>query len=312
MAERMKHMLAVLWLALVLPAAAAVADEALFWSVERDGRVAGYLLGTIHSEDPRVLDFRPEFLGQVGDCDVFAMELVPDLDTLQRLVAYMQLPEGDTLRAHLGEERYERVKAALERYGVSAEQAQRLKPWAAMMTLSVPPPSTGLFMDYALALRAQGMGLDLRGLEALEEQLGFLEALEPSMALELLDQAVSEAAGVDRVHREMVDAYLGGRLTELEEQAHAQLAALTPAARAWFVEQGVTERNRRMAQRMLGWLGEEACLFVAVGALHLPGEAGLIELLREGGYELRPQPSPLVEAPDAASTSTASGTVARQ
>lgn len=305
-------MLAALGLAWVLAGGAAVADDALFWSLERDGRVAGYLLGTVHSEDPRVLDFRPEFLNRVGECDVFAMELVPDLATLQRLVAYMQLPEGQSLRAQLGEARYERVAAALERYGVTAAQAERLKPWAAMMTLSVPPPSTGLFMDYALALRARGMGLELRGLEALEEQLGFLEALDPAMALELLDQAVSEAASVERVHREMVDAYLGGRLTALQEQAREELAALTPAARAWFMEQGVTERNRRMAQRTLGWLGDEACLFVAVGALHLPGEAGLIELLRAGGYALRPEPSPLAEPPDAPLRPSVSGSGDRQ
>ena len=32
------------------------ADHALFWSIQKSGQPAGYLLGTIHSEDPRVLD----------------------------------------------------------------------------------------------------------------------------------------------------------------------------------------------------------------------------------------------------------------
>jgi hypothetical protein len=312
MAERMKHMLAVLWLVLAAPLATAGPDEALFWSIERDGRTAGYLLGTIHSEDPRVLDFRAEFLQQVGACKVFAMELVPDFETLQRLVDYMQLPPGETLEERLGEQRYARVRAALERYGVTADQARRMKPWAAMMTLSVPPPRTGLFMDYALALRARGMGLELRGLEALEEQLGFLEALEPAMTLELLDQALEEFDGVDRVHREMVDAYLGGRLTVLEEQARDQLSALEPALRDWFMERGVVARNRRMAQRALDWLGQGDCVLVAVGALHLPGEAGLIELLRRGGYRLRPQPSPLMEDGGAVPADPTAGRAVRQ
>ena len=62
--------------------AAAVAtdnDRALLWSLSRGGEPAGYLLGTIHSEDPRVLDFEETFLEQLASCQIFAMEMVPDI-----------------------------------------------------------------------------------------------------------------------------------------------------------------------------------------------------------------------------------------
>ncbi|MCH7507753.1 MAG: TraB/GumN family protein [Proteobacteria bacterium] len=38
-------------------------------------------------------------------------------------------------------------------------------------------------------------------------------------------------------------------------------------------------------------------VFVAVGALHLPGDQGLVSLLRENGYILKPEPLPL-RSPD--------------
>ena len=76
--------LLVAWLvASAAPASArAQTDSALFWRVSKDGQPAGFLLGTIHSEDPRVLDFPDSFIEELKSCQVFAMEMVPDLPTL--------------------------------------------------------------------------------------------------------------------------------------------------------------------------------------------------------------------------------------
>ena len=60
-------------------------DRAIYWAIMDGERRAGYLLGTIHSEDPRVLDFPESFLKQLRSNQVFAMELVPDLPKLKKL-----------------------------------------------------------------------------------------------------------------------------------------------------------------------------------------------------------------------------------
>ena len=69
------------------------------------------------------------------------------------------------------------------------------------------------------------------------------------------------------------------------------MAALPASTRAWFQEEGIDARNRRMVDNALPLL-EQGCLFIAVGALHLPGETGLLTLLREAGYRLKPEPTP--------------------
>jgi hypothetical protein len=69
----------------------------------------------------------------------------------------------------------------------------------------------------------------------------------------------------------MVESYLAGDLQALEKQVDDQLAELPPDARRYFMSQG---------------------MFVAVGALHLPGGTGLIASLRQRGYELKPLPLP--------------------
>lgn len=283
------------WL-LALPLHGAETHD-LFWSLDDGNGHAGYLMGTVHSEDARVLEFTDEFLERLGACEIFAMELVPDLPTMQRLMSYMQLPEGESLANRVGGERFERLQGAMAGYGVPPAQLDRMKPWAAMMTLSLPPPKTGLFLDFSLSLRAAGSGLEVEGLETLEQQLSFLEALDLSDQLELLDQALEDHDRVQEVHDQMVDTYLAGDLSQLQEVADAQMDGLPPETRAWFEQEGIAARNHRMADSAVALL-DRGCAFIAVGALHLPGDEGLITLLRRAGYELSPLPSPFPWRPE--------------
>ncbi len=286
----------VLLLTLLLSSSAAGSSKqdegALFWAIYQNGETAGFLLGTIHSEDPRVLDFSEPFTGYLSSNGIFAMEMVPDLPTLQKLTEYMRYPDGTTLESRVGPERYAKLLAALADYQVPPDWIVQMKVWAAMMTLSVPPPETGFFMDFSLSLRAAGAGLKVVGLETLEQQLAFLEDMPLEQQLDLLDQALSGHEKVGELHTQMVDAYLEGDLQALSEQTQQQLAELGDEARQYFMREGIEYRNQRMISALLPLL-EENDVFVAVGALHLPGKTGLVQLLRDQGYELRSLPLPL-------------------
>ena len=263
-------------------------DTALFWSIMQGDRQAGYLLGTIHSEDPRVLDFPQDFLQQLASNEVFAMEMVPDLPTLTRLMDYMQYQDGTTLESRVGSERFMKIRSALANYQVPADWIAKMKIWATVMTVSVPPPKTGFFMDFSLSLRASGSGLQVVGLETLEEQLSFLEDMPEDQQLALLDQALLDYDQVTNVHDQMVEKYLKGNLQGLQVEAENQLEQLDPATKDYFISQGIDARNLRMLESLLPLL-EKSTVFVAVGALHLPGDSGLIALLRRQGYRLQPE-----------------------
>lgn len=268
-------------------------DRAVFWAIEKDGKPAGYLLGTIHSEDPRVLEFSEAFLGKLRSNKMFAMEMVPDLSTLARLTEYMHYPKGKTLESVIGSERYGALVTALAVYKVPEDFISAMKPWAAMMTLSTPPPDTGFFMDLSLSLRASGSGLKVVGLETLEQQLSFLEEMPMAMQLSLLDQAIAESGNVREAHDQMVDAYLENNLVHLQAISEEEFQSIGADERDYFFEAGILKRNRRMLESLLPQL-ENNSVFVAVGALHLPGDGGLLNLLRQNGYALKPQDMPFV------------------
>jgi uncharacterized protein YbaP (TraB family) len=274
-------------------------DRALFWSIQKGGEPAGNLLGTIHSEDPRVLDFSESLLSNLKDNGIFAMELVPDLPTLARLTEHMHYPPGHTLVSIIGENRFQRLEAALSAYKVPPEFISRMKPWAAMMTLSTPPPKTGFFMDMSLSLRAAGSGLRVVGLETLEQQLSFLQEMPMAMQISLLDQAIAEYGQVVEAHDEMVDMYLQNDLPGLQVLSGEQLQQVGKEASDYFIEAGINARNHRMVESLLGHLAHDR-VFIAVGALHLPGKDGLINLLRRNGFVLTPLDMPLRKEPGAA------------
>jgi len=267
------------------------AGEGIFWRISQNGRHAGFLLGTIHSEDPRVVDFTEEFITGLKSCQTFAMEMVPDLPTLQKLTDYMHYPEQDQLRSLLGQERFDRAMLALGSYQVPDDWKNRMKVWAVMMTLSVPAPKTGFFMDLSLSLRAAGSGLKVIGLETLEQQLQFLEQMPLDYQIKLLDHALADYQRVAEIHEEMVQVYLQNSLTALAALSEQQFAILDPEITRYFMELGIDARNRQMAAKALPELTEN-CVFIAVGALHLGGTGGLISLLRQGGYELTALPLP--------------------
>ncbi len=300
--------LAAVLLTLSVTVCAAGGDDAdaLYWRIDEAGGEAGFLLATIHSEDPRVVDFPQAMLDDLAACALFAMEMVPDLPTLARLTEFMHYPETGTLQEQLGEARYARVMSALSGYQVPEDWKARMKVWAVLMTLSVPPPETGFFMDLSLSLRASGGGLKVEGLESLEEQLAFLEQMPLEFQVRLLDQALDEYARVKEIHDLMVDAYLTGSLGALQTLTNEQMDELDEPVRRYFVDEGIVARNHRMLENLLPLLNQGK-VFVAVGALHLPGEEGLVELLRGAGYTLQPLANPFAGTSGNLRTSAESG-----
>lgn len=274
-------------LALSGPAASKAEGQGLLYNISKDGELNGYLLGTVHSDDPRLVDFSKDFVDALNSCDSFAMELVPNQPTLSRLMEYMRYQDGSTLESRIGSDRYAKILEAASVYHLGPDQLSTMKVWAAMMTISIPPPENGLFMDLSLALQAAGNGLEVVGLETLDEQLAFMENMPLEQQLILLDQALEDFNSINDFYQELISTYLTMDLQMLQKQSDEQFSELPEDVGDYFFAEGIDARNLRMRDRLVTQL-ESGRVFAAVGALHLPGDHGLVALLRESGFDVIP------------------------
>nr|WP_240956273.1 TraB/GumN family protein [Wenzhouxiangella sp. XN79A] len=272
---------------LALLLASAPLSGQVFYTVETgDGRLS-WLLGTLHTEDPRVLDLPPVLVQALADAERIALELVPDAEMLGALNVAMMLPRDERLSALLDERLYADILELLDPYGLGPSAVERMRPWAVAMTLALPPPETGLFMDMALAFRGVRHGADMVALETLDEQLAFLTGLGRDAHIEMLALAVDDLKRGRTLFETLIRAYLARDADRLRELTERELARMGPAIRERFEREGLTERNARMAERAAPLIDQGRTL-VAVGALHLPGEDGLVARLRAMGYRVEP------------------------
>lgn len=264
--------------------ATASTERGLLWRVEGASRPS-FLFGTIHSEDPRVVELSAPVKSALDGAGRFVMELVPDEDVAAMLAARMVMTDGRSLKGLLGGAAYATAVSALGDRGVPPELVERLKPWAVVMMLSMPAPKGGLALDLVLLARAKERGEPAFGLETAQEQLSVFDGMPMSdqieMARETLKQVDELPAMLDAVH----NAYLSrdlGRLNEINLR-YSKMGNTGLAER--LMTRLLAQRNQRMAQRMETYL-KQGNAFIAVGALHLPGREGLLNLLRQRGYRV--------------------------
>lgn len=254
----------------------------LLWRIERDGHVS-YLFGTIHSDDPRVLQLPAAVDRAFTRTDSFVMEALPSADGFIDAANAMTLPEGRTLQDVVGADLYQRARAALLARGQPVTGIDREKPWVVMAALSYPVYH-GLPLDFALLMKATQAGKKTAGLETSQEQIAVFDGMSLADQTHLLALTVDQASNLQAQMDKLLAAWLARDLGALH-RAEREDAPAGDRAYDTFMKRLTHERNLRMAERMAPYL-KQGNAFIAVGALHLVGDDGLLRLLAQRGYRV--------------------------
>ncbi|WP_295813834.1 TraB/GumN family protein [uncultured Nitratireductor sp.] len=278
-------------------AAATPNGKGLLWRVEKEGIEPSYLFGTMHMSDPRVAvlpeDARKAFEG----AERVVIETTDILDQSKMAAAMFKRPElmmftGDeTLGDHFSDEERQTVADALAERGIPFASVKKMKPWmlislVALPTCEIERKEAGMpILDLKLAQDAENAGKELLGLETAVEQLDAMASLPMEMHVRGLVETLALGDGLDDVMETMVSLYTEGETGMFWPLIRVAIPEQEGAAGdyAAFDQAMVKARNGTMAERAVPIL-ERGEAFIAVGALHLPGEEGLIELLRGDGY----------------------------
>lgn len=259
----------------------------MLWRISRDGLAHSYLLGTIHSDDPRVTRLKPEVARALDQSDRFIMEMTLDTNAFMHFGTVMLLKDGQELETLVGNKLYAQVKKAMADSGIPEPMVRRLKPWVVIAMLSMPKSGGGLILDMVLYQRATGQGKPTSGLETAQEQLAVFDELSLEDQIDLLKMTLEQLPKQPQTFESLITAYADNDLQAIETiSEQANQADNLPAAQR-FMSRLNDQRNQRMAQRMVPYL-EQGNSFIAIGALHLSGPNGLLSILRKQGYHTSP------------------------
>jgi uncharacterized protein len=237
----------------------------------------------------------PNMKKAIKGADEIYLEL--DLDNMVEMLgalAKLKMTGDTTLQDLLSDQDYKKVKDYFEtkQSMIPFSMLETFKPILAASTLQegdLPCDNTSA-MEEIIMQEAKANEKKISGLETMSYQAGMLDSipyrLQAQQLVMYIDSAgKSEASEV----KEMLSAYKEQDLVKLEAIINKSDAGISR-----FTEILLYNRNRNWVKKLKELLPGKS-LVVAVGAGHLPGDQGVINLLKKEGYKVEPIDNKIVK-----------------
>jgi uncharacterized protein YbaP (TraB family) len=266
-------------------------ENSVFWEVSGKGlSKPSYLFGTFHLMGQKYVDSLTNVMARFQQSQTIVGELLIDSTMTFKIMMAAQL-KGTTLDKLLSPELYSQTATWLKEVsGYDIKMFNGLNPMTIQVLIMTSMQQkfyhTNPAQDPAMDLFFQQQGKKDRkkvvGLESLDVQIAALYGqFTYERQAEMLAEFVNDQ---DKAVREMITMnkyYRQGNLGELEKLMSTQTFKPGEA------EKLLDDRNKAWLAQLPGLFAEQST-FVAVGALHLSGKNGLVNLLREQGYVVKP------------------------
>jgi len=289
-----------LFLILALATLALATNAQLLWKVSGNGLGRpSYILGTYHLAPASMMENIAGMQQALEGCDIVVGEIgkesMMNPEAQMAMAQAMMAPADSTLDKLFTPEDYALVENVFNKYfgtmGVQLSQMKMLKPMAIVVQMQAmqavkhfPNFNESELIDMAVQSRANDLGKPSEGLETIQEQVDLLfNTPLTEQAEELLDVCKKDDLFTVQSSA-LAEAYMAQDLAKIE-------AIITDPELggddAEAMDAVVYDRNRAWAEKLVKIMPERACL-VCVGAGHLPGDQGLLQLLRNRGYTVEP------------------------
>lgn len=263
-------------------------NRSLLWQVSGNGLAQpSYIFGTIHVIGVEDFSMGANVEKKLNQSKVLVLEMdVKNINPLT-IASVSLLPDNKTVQDYLDPDDFMLLKSYfIDSLGTSpvvfTNAYARMKPFFLQQMLYIRFLGENI-ESYELAFTRMAEDNDkaVEGLETLEQQLGFLDAIPMEQQLEGLVRSIREYGEEAENFDALIQAYKGQDLDQLSKliSEHDDMKDIT---------------NTLLDERNLDWIPklesyfQKGLAFVAVGAGHLGGQKGVIQLLRDKGYTVQP------------------------
>lgn len=265
-------------------------QSSLLWEISGNGlEKPSYLFGTIHIigvDDYFWTDIMDE---KFNTTEKLVLEI--DMDNPMMLMISMlgsvRMKGGETLKNLLTPEEYKKVnKYFSKELGMPLSTFDRIKPMFTSMMMAQGGASEEETTSYEMELmqKAEVRGMKTEGLETVKYQMSMFDSIPYETQAQMLVEAVESAGeeSEDDTMDEMITLYLAQDLNGLYELITAGDSEIEG-----FEDVLLNTRNKNWIPKIEKMSAKKPTFF-AVGAGHLPGDEGVINLLIKAGYTVTP------------------------
>lgn len=260
--------------------------NSLLWRVDGADIETSYLFGTMHMIDREYFHF-PDFLqSKIKSSESIIMEVdgIPNpLSTYQ-----MMLLDSGSVHRYFDQEQLVELLAFMDtEMGISPQEFDltygKMKPFFIMQSITQSYfEADAQSYDLLIMALAGEHHIPIIGLESTEEQLGFFDQMAPEEMANIVMESARSYEQEQEDMEKLMKLYARQKVDKLIPLLHKQSPEFMDYADLFLYD-----RNRKWIPKLITAMQDKKC-FVAVGAAHLFGEDGVIDLLRKKGYQLTP------------------------
>ncbi len=278
---------------LLLGSFCSASDEPIpLWGTAH-GKGKVYLLGSIHLLKEDLSPYREMIVNAFAESECLAVEAyIGSQNMMENAGKMMQagtLPEGERLETILPDQKYDELAALMKGLGFDIRSYQHYRPWMLALTISslsmVKQGYNPMFgVDLFFIRQAESRNMAIEELEGVDAQIDLFKSLNPEEETAFLFSSILEQKKQEDTVDQVVTAWKSGDVEALAaillkgERENPELKN--------FYNKLLKNRNEKMVDKIEDFIRSERNCFVIVGAAHLIGENGIVELLRKKGYEV--------------------------
>jgi uncharacterized protein YbaP (TraB family) len=261
-------------------------ENSLFWEISgKNLKKSSYIFGTIHLLCEKDLEIKPSVQARFDSAEVLCLEIDMDDPALPfKMMPLALMPPGTSWESLFGEKDYKFVAQYFkDSLNMPIETAKMMQPFFAFSTLyqkmlgCTPSGYDMLFLQ-----NAQKVKKNVEGIETIEDQLAAVKSMSLKDQAKMLLEGIQNTEKSKKQFIELIEKYKKQELDKITELINSTDSGLDKEQTEAFL----LKRNQNWIPTIEKMSAQQS-VFYAVGAAHLAGENGVIQLLRKKGYTVK-------------------------
>lgn len=253
-----------------------------------------YILGSIHLAKPEIYPLDTVIEQAYKRSDILVVELDAEnhesMMAMQTAMAQLGMyPNGKSLKTELSAQTYKQLQSYAVKTGLPLHMLEQMKPWVVMLQLSVMEMmrlgySPELGIDKHFVDQAKRDNKPIMALETIAEQMALLSRDDKAYQDKLLRYTLESMSEMEPMLNKLSSSWKNGDAKAIEKMF--LLTMQDDPSLNEIYNALITKRNYMMTKKIQGFLKTKKDYFVVVGAGHVIGKEGIVDLLQQRGYKV--------------------------